>query len=84
VSGPLTWTEKGEHRAADPACWGDVILARRGIGTSYHLSVVLDDAFQQVTDVVESWVRAYPGQWTWFHRRWDMELTKKQKQKKRP
>ncbi len=38
---------------------------------------------QQLTDVVESWVRAYPGQWTWFHRRWDLEKTKKRKQKKR-
>lgn len=28
---------------------GDVILARRGMGTSYHLSVVVDDAAQGVT-----------------------------------
>lgn len=28
---------------------GDVILARRGMGTSYHLAVVVDDAAQQVT-----------------------------------
>ncbi|EEX10732.1 glutamyl-Q tRNA(Asp) synthetase [Ruegeria lacuscaerulensis ITI-1157] len=31
---------------------GDVVLARRGMGTSYHLSVVLDDAAQQITHVV--------------------------------
>jgi len=31
---------------------GDVVLARRGIGTSYHLSVVVDDAAQGVTHVV--------------------------------
>lgn len=31
---------------------GDVVLARRDIGTSYHLSVVLDDAAQDVTHVV--------------------------------
>ncbi|SFQ41498.1 glutamyl-Q tRNA(Asp) synthetase [Roseivivax halotolerans] len=31
---------------------GDVVLARRDMGTSYHLSVVLDDAAQGVTDVV--------------------------------
>lgn len=30
---------------------GDVVLARRGWGTSYHLAVVLDDAHQQVTHV---------------------------------
>lgn len=31
---------------------GDVVLARRDMGTSYHLSVVLDDAAQQITHVV--------------------------------
>ena len=28
---------------------GDVVLARRGMGTSYHLSVVVDDAAQEIT-----------------------------------
>jgi KDO2-lipid IV(A) lauroyltransferase len=27
---------------------------------------------QMLNDVVEAWVREDPGQWTWFHRRWDM------------
>ncbi|HDR28333.1 tRNA glutamyl-Q(34) synthetase GluQRS [Rhodovulum sp.] len=31
---------------------GDVVLARRDLGTSYHLAVVVDDAFQQVSEVV--------------------------------
>jgi glutamyl-Q tRNA(Asp) synthetase len=31
---------------------GDVALSRRDFGTSYHLSVVVDDAAQGVTDVV--------------------------------
>lgn len=35
-----------------PARWGDVVLARKGIPTSYHLSVVVDDALQGVTHVV--------------------------------
>lgn len=30
---------------------GDVVLSRRGIGTSYHLAVVVDDAAQRVTHV---------------------------------
>lgn len=30
---------------------GDVVLARRDIGTSYHLAVVVDDAHQRVTEV---------------------------------
>jgi glutamyl-Q tRNA(Asp) synthetase len=37
---------------ADPARWGDVVLARKDTPTSYHLSVVVDDALQGVTHVV--------------------------------
>lgn len=31
---------------------GDVVLARKDMGTSYHLSVVLDDAAQGISDVI--------------------------------
>lgn len=31
---------------------GDIVLSRRDMGTSYHLSVVLDDAEQDITEVV--------------------------------
>lgn len=31
---------------------GDVVLARKDIGTSYHLAVVVDDAAQGITEVV--------------------------------
>jgi len=55
----LEWQENGAGPKgqtgllpADPAAWGDVILARREVPTSYHLSVVVDDALQGVTDVV--------------------------------
>ncbi len=56
-TGPLAWREGGADRAsetvgADPAAWGDVVLARKETPTSYHLSVVVDDAAQGVTDVV--------------------------------
>ncbi|QHQ34514.1 tRNA glutamyl-Q(34) synthetase GluQRS [Algicella marina] len=30
---------------------GDIVLARRDLGTSYHLAVVVDDAYQQITHV---------------------------------
>lgn len=33
----------------DPALHGDVVLARKDIGTSYHLAVTVDDAAQGVT-----------------------------------
>jgi glutamyl-Q tRNA(Asp) synthetase len=58
-TGPLTWQESGAGPAgetgsiaANPAAWGDVILARKDTPTSYHLAVVVDDAAQNVTDVV--------------------------------
>ncbi|MCF4099426.1 tRNA glutamyl-Q(34) synthetase GluQRS [Maritalea mediterranea] len=37
--------------SADPMAWGDVVLVRKDTPTSYHLSVVLDDALQHVTHV---------------------------------
>jgi glutamyl-Q tRNA(Asp) synthetase len=55
----LTWKEYSnealsEIRVVDaqPQAWGDVILARREIPTSYHLSVVVDDALQGISHVV--------------------------------
>jgi glutamyl-Q tRNA(Asp) synthetase len=38
--------------AAAPECWSDVVLRRKELPTSYHISVVVDDARQGVTDVV--------------------------------
>ncbi len=37
--------------ACVPQVWGDVILARKDIATSYHVAVVHDDAMQGVTHV---------------------------------
>jgi glutamyl-Q tRNA(Asp) synthetase len=58
-TGPLRWSETGAgptgetgDMAADPAAWGDVIVGRKETPTSYHLSVVVDDALQGVTHVV--------------------------------
>ncbi len=53
ITGPLAWvdTTKGEI-AATPEAEGDVVIARKDAGTSYHLSVTVDDALQGVTDVV--------------------------------
>lgn len=36
---------------ANPGLLGDVVLARKDIGTAYHLAVVADDAFQAITHV---------------------------------
>ncbi|MBL0931704.1 MAG: tRNA glutamyl-Q(34) synthetase GluQRS [Alphaproteobacteria bacterium] len=50
LAGPLDWRDldRGVIRA-DPASHGDVVLARKDIGTSYHLAVTLDDHLQGVT-----------------------------------
>jgi len=53
----LGWREYGEGEEArdvhaEPALWGDCILARKDIPTSYHISVVVDDARQGVTNIV--------------------------------
>lgn len=53
LKAPLTFIELSEGEIiADPQAWGDVILARRDIATSYHIAVVVDDALQEITDVV--------------------------------
>lgn len=39
-----------EHPAR-PERWGDVVLARKDVPASYHLSVVIDDAIQGITHV---------------------------------
>ncbi len=52
----LTFTEIGADGAervitAKPARWGDAVIARKDVPTSYHLAVVVDDALQGVTHV---------------------------------
>lgn len=38
--------------AAEPMRWGDVVLGRKSIPASYHLSCVVDDAYQDISHVV--------------------------------
>ncbi|NEW99327.1 tRNA glutamyl-Q(34) synthetase GluQRS [Rhodopseudomonas sp. BR0G17] len=59
LAGELSWQDLGEGPdgetgtiAARPEAWGDVIIARKETPTSYHLSVVIDDALQGITEVV--------------------------------
>ncbi|MDX2287540.1 MAG: tRNA glutamyl-Q(34) synthetase GluQRS [Hyphomicrobiaceae bacterium] len=51
---PLGFTERAPDGSirrvvARPERWGDAIIQRKDTPTSYHLSVVVDDAFQGVT-----------------------------------
>ena len=56
---PLDFEETGDrfagHHRFDASelvtTVGDIVVARAGMGTSYHLSVVVDDAAQQITQV---------------------------------
>ncbi len=56
IGEPLFWMETGDERKGDilaePVAWGDVVLSRSDAPSSYHLSVVIDDALQGVTHVV--------------------------------
>lgn len=62
LTGPVRFVETGAGPEGETgeialtpgavtAATGDVILARRDMGTSYHLSVAVDDAAQGVTEV---------------------------------
>jgi glutamyl-Q tRNA(Asp) synthetase len=58
-TGALSWSETGAGPqgqtgfvAAAPQMWGDVVLARKEVPTSYHLAVTVDDALEGITDVV--------------------------------
>jgi glutamyl-Q tRNA(Asp) synthetase len=59
VGARLFWDETGAgplgetgRMAANPAAWGDVVIARKEMPASYHLAVVVDDAIQGVTEIV--------------------------------
>lgn len=58
LTGPLSFTvaaptplDRPQIRFARPELWGDAVIQRKGTPTSYHLSVVIDDAAQGVTHV---------------------------------
>jgi glutamyl-Q tRNA(Asp) synthetase len=53
LAGPLDWhDERAGVQRAEPLAQGDVVLARKDAPASYHLAVVVDDAFQGVTHIV--------------------------------
>ncbi len=53
---PLTFAETGSGAGlqridATPERWGDAVIVRKEVPTSYHLAVVVDDAWQGVTHI---------------------------------
>ena len=55
-SNPLTFVELAEDGTpatieARPERWGDAVIVRKDLPTSYHLAVVVDDASQGVTHI---------------------------------
>ena len=59
VGEPLAWSRfdpdapsRLMQHNSDPARWGDAVIVRKETPTSYHLSVVVDDALQGATHVV--------------------------------
>ena len=58
AGGPLIFTEEGAGPAGESGeveveaqRWGDVVIARKEVPTSYHLAVAVDDALQGITHV---------------------------------
>ena len=50
LAGNLTWHDRARGTLpANPALFGDIVLARKDVPTSYHLSVTVDDHLQGVT-----------------------------------
>jgi glutamyl-Q tRNA(Asp) synthetase len=47
-AGALTYLEHGLRHAVEPQRFGDIVIARKDMPTSYHLAVVVDDAYQKV------------------------------------
>ena len=63
VAQDVSWQETGEGPSGETGRQvktsqdmlrdvGDIVIRRKGMGTSYHLSVVLDDAAQGITHVI--------------------------------
>ena len=51
-TGELTFTDSTQGIIpVNHLLLGDLVLARKDIGTSYHIAVVVDDAFQNISDV---------------------------------
>jgi len=72
AGGPITFLEENEGPRGEkgrlpinPMLFGDVIIARKDVPTSYHLAVTVDDAIQNVT-VVTRGQDLFPA--TYIHR----------------
>lgn len=49
-TGPLTWHDRTRgEQVARPDLFGDIVLARKDVATSYHLAVTVDDAAQSIS-----------------------------------
>lgn len=50
MAGPISWLDlDAGPQQATPEIFGDVVLARKDMPTSYHLAVTVDDALQGIT-----------------------------------
>ena len=53
MAGPLVWQDLlAGPQKAQPDIFGDIIIARKDIATSYHLAVTVDDAYQAIECVI--------------------------------
>lgn len=47
------------------------LLDRMELPRDENGNIDVSAAAQLLNDTVETWIREYPGQWMWFHKRWD-------------
>jgi len=53
LQGPIYWQDEyRQPHHIQPEKLGDFVIARKDIGISYHLAVVVDDALQNITHVI--------------------------------
>lgn len=53
AAGDITWNDAAhKEQIWDGQGWGDVVLARKDIGVSYHIAVTVDDDAQRITDII--------------------------------
>ncbi|WP_262693864.1 tRNA glutamyl-Q(34) synthetase GluQRS [Kordiimonas aquimaris] len=53
IQEPIGWHDEiYNYTSASPDILGDIVLARKDVPTSYHLSVVVDDALQKVSHII--------------------------------
>ena len=70
-----------QHFAPFAGGFADAVMARLELEPALAIprkatgEVDVNATAQLLNDTVERWVREYPGQWLWYHDRWDIKFS---------